>query len=116
MFTAYILVTLLAALLTLYAASNDFRRVSWVMENMDKMDIPRSWLLPLGGLKTAGAVGLIVSFAMPTIGIAAAIGLILFFLGAIGFSLRARWYSHIPIPSVWLVLAAASLVLRLHTR
>jgi hypothetical protein len=41
-------------------------------------------MLPFGTLLAAGALGLLVGFAVPVIGTAAAIGLVLYFLGAVG--------------------------------
>jgi hypothetical protein len=111
-FIVYVVGTLLAAAANLYAAGNDFRRVAWIVANMERLGISRSRLWMLGALKTAGAIGLLVGFALPSVGIAAAAGLIVFFLGAIVFTLRARWYSHLPFPVLWLVLAIAALALR----
>jgi hypothetical protein len=113
MLIAYFVVTLLAAAANLYAASNDFRRVGWVLDNLDRLRIPRSRLFTLGALKTAGAAGLLVGMAMPGVGVAAAIGLVLFFVGAIAFAVRVHWYSHLPFPATWLLLATGALVLRL---
>lgn len=110
----YLVVTLLAAAANFYAASNDFRRVGWVLANMDRLGIPRNRLLALGVLKSAGAAGLLLGFAFPVLGIAAAAGLVLFFLAALAFTLRVRWYAHLPIPALWLLLAAGSLFLRLN--
>ena len=39
-----------------------------------------------------------------------------FFVGAIAFTLRVHWYSHLPFPLIWLVLAIAALVLRVICR
>jgi hypothetical protein len=63
--------------------------------------------------KTVGAFGLLAGFALPSVGIAAGIGLILFFAGTIIFTLRARWYSHLLYPTMWFLLAVGSLVLRM---
>lgn len=112
MFTAYAVVTILAAAAAFYAATNDFRRLEWVLANMNRLNIPGSYLSTLGVLKIAGALGLLVGFALPSIGIAAGIGLVLFFIDAIVFTLRARWYSHLPYPIIWLLLVVGSLVLR----
>jgi hypothetical protein len=49
---------------------------------------------------------------VPPIGTAAAIGVILFFVGAFITHLRARWYSFV-YPAVYLLLAVAALVLGL---
>jgi hypothetical protein len=104
---------IMAVAANFYAASNDFSRVGWVLTNMDKLGIPRTWLFMLGALKTAGAVGLLFGLAIPGLGIAAAGGLVLFFLGAIAFTLRARWCSHLPFPTAWLLLSVGTLLLRL---
>jgi hypothetical protein len=69
-------------------------------------------MTPLGLLKAAGALGLLVGVVVPPIGIAAAAGLVLFFVGAIITHLRARFYSLTLSISV-LTLAVAALVLRL---
>jgi len=112
MFAAYLTVTLLAVAVNGWAASNDFTRPAWVVDNMDRLGIPRSQLAPLGWLKAAGALGLLVGIAVPFIGVAAATGLALFFVGAIVTVVRARWYAHW-YPVAFLVLAVASLALRL---
>ena len=64
-------------------------------------------------LKLAGAVGLLVGIAVPALGVAAAIGLVLFFIGAIVTHVRAQDYSSIPFPGSLLLLAVASLVFRM---
>lgn len=115
MSVAYIVVTVLAAAANIYAATNDLRRLEWIFANMDRLGVPHSWLPALGILKASGALGLLVGFAVPLVGVGAAIGLVLFFVGAIIFTLRARWYIHLPYPALWLLLAAASLVLRVAT-
>ena len=58
------------------------------------------------------AVGLLVSIGVPPIGVAAAIGLFLFFIAAITTHLRTRDYSF-GLAGVFLLLAGAALVLRL---
>jgi hypothetical protein len=113
MFTAYIIVTILTVAANAYAAAVDFRRPQWVLDNIAKWGGRHSWLLPLGALKAAGALGLLIGISAPLIGVAAAIGLVLFFVGAIAVVIRARWYSHLPWPTTYLLLAVGSLALRL---
>jgi hypothetical protein len=113
MFTAYIVVTILAAAANLHAASNDFRRAEWILASMTRLGVPLSQLSWLGWLKVSGALGLLVGIGVPAIGVAAAAGLTLFFVGAVVTAMRARWYAHLPVPAVWLLLAVAALVLRL---
>jgi hypothetical protein len=113
MFTAYVIVTILGAGANIYAATNDFTRVEWVLANMTRLGVPHSWVFSLGLLKAAGAFGLLVGIGFPLIGVAASVGLILFFVGALVTAMRAHWYGHIPYPAAWLLLAVGSLVLRL---
>ena len=79
---------------------------------MAKAGVPESWMTTLGILKAAGAVGLLVGIGVPVIGMAAAIGLIVFFVGAIITHLRGRDYSLGPA-FVFLLLAVAALAFRL---
>lgn len=113
MFVGYVAVALLAAAMNLWAASLDFRRVEMTVANAAKVEVPSTWLLPLGALKFVGALGLIVGIVVPIIGVAAAIGLILFFVCAIFAHLRVGWFSTLPFPAAFLVLAIGALVLRL---
>jgi len=115
MFAAYIIVTLLAAAANIYAATNDFTRPDWLLANMNKLGVKKSLLPTLGILKASGAVGLLIGFRAPLIGIASAGGLTLFFVGAVITHLRARDYSlGNGVPVVFLAIAVAALVLHLH--
>lgn len=113
MFTAYVVITVLAAVATTLAATVDFIRPQWLLVTMTKVGVPHSWLFPLGALKAAGAVGLLVGLGVPPIGVAAAIGLILFFVGAITTHLRAHDEYSLPYPAAFLLLALGSLALQL---
>ena len=111
MFTAYIVVTVLAALANAFSATLDLIRYKQILVNMAKVGVSESWLTTLGILKAAGALGLLVGIRVPLIGIAAAIGLVLFFIAAIITHLRGRDYSF-ALAIVFLLLALAALVLR----
>ncbi|HZA03183.1 MAG TPA: DoxX family protein [Propionibacteriaceae bacterium] len=113
MFSSYVVVAVLAAALNGWAAMADFRRAEMARNNAARVGVPASWLLPLGALKAAGAVGLLVGIAVPVIGVAAAIGLVLFFVCAVFAHLRVRWYSTLAFPATFLVLAVVAVVLRL---
>jgi DoxX-like family len=114
-FTAYVVVTLMAIAANTFAATADFMRLKFVLITAAKAGVPESWLPMLGILKTAGALGLLVGLiGVPLIGTAAAIGLILFFVGAIITHLRARDYSQqFGLAIGFLLLAVATLVLSL---
>lgn len=72
--------TVLAAAANVYAALVDFRGPQWVVDNIIEWGGSDSWLFPLGVLKAVGALGLMTGTAVRLIGIAAAVGLVLFFL------------------------------------
>ncbi|MCC2032616.1 DoxX family protein [Microbacterium allomyrinae] len=67
-------------------------------------------LVALGALQLAAAVGLVVGIWLPPIGIAAAIGLILYFAGAIVAHIRARDTGFLAA-AILLVCAGATLAL-----
>jgi DoxX-like family len=68
----------------------------------------------LGILKAAAAAGLLLGlFGATLIGTAAAIGLALYFVGAVAALLRARAYNQLGLPVPYLLLAIAALVLGL---
>jgi uncharacterized membrane protein YphA (DoxX/SURF4 family) len=68
------------------------RSAAWICST-DRTGVPVSWLtFPIGTLKTTGAVGLAAGLAFRPLGVAAAIGLILFFVCAIYTHIRANDY------------------------
>lgn len=115
MFTIYISFTILTAAANLFSAVCDFVRYKQVSIAMAKAGVSESWMTTLGVLKAAGAIGLLVGISMPWIGVAAAIGLTLFFIAAIVVHLRARDYSF-GLAIAFLLLAVGALVFRLALR
>ena len=111
MFTAYVVVTLLAAAMAGFSAASVFFRAKWVVQPLADYGIPRSWWPWLGTAKTAGAAGLLVGLFVPVIGVMAGIALVLYFAGAIITVVRARWYSHIPFPLLYVAPVVGSLAL-----
>ena len=112
MFTVYLIVTILTAAANIFSAACDFIRYDKVRIAMARAGVPESWMTTLGVLKTAGALGLLVGIGVPVIGIAAAVGLIVFFVGAIITHLRGRDNSLGPA-TLFLLLAVAALAARL---
>jgi len=113
MFTTYVVVTLMAIAANTFAATADFMRLKFVLITAAKVGVPESWLPMLGILKAAGALGLLVGLiGVPLIGTAAAVGLVLFFVGAIITHLRVGDCSISPA-TAFLLLAVAALVLGL---
>ncbi|WBB69071.1 DoxX family protein [Micromonospora sp. WMMD812] len=104
-------VTVGAVVANMYAATADFTRANFVLANSTKVGVPTSWLPLLGTLKAAGAVGLLLGvLGVRYIGVAAAVGLVLFFLGAIGFHVRAHEHHFVNTTVGYFLLAVAALV------
>jgi DoxX-like family len=128
MLTAYVVVGALLAAYLIFSVTADFARIRPVMTAMAKADVPPSWLPTLATIKAVGALGLLVGIGVPligptagvqtagaVIGAAAAVGVILFFAGAILVHLRARDISFgaFAPATVFLLLAVATLTLGL---
>jgi DoxX-like family len=83
----------------------------FVVDNLDDYGVPRGWWPWLGTAKALGAIGLLVGLALPAVGVAASVGLVAYFVGAIVTIVRARAFSHIPFPLLYLAPALAAGVL-----
>lgn len=111
MSTAYIIVTIVGAAMVGFSAGSVFLGVKWVVEPLASYGVPRSWWPWLGTAKAAGAVGMLAGLVVPVLGVVAAIGLVLYFAGAVLTIVRARWYAHIPAPLVYVAPVITSLTL-----
>lgn len=112
MYTAYFALTVTTAVANLLSACLDFVGHERVVAAMRRGRVPLSWMVPLGVLKAAGAVGLLVGLVLPVVGTVSAGALVLFFVGAVVVHLRAR-YHEFGILGVFLTLAVATLVVDL---
>jgi DoxX-like protein len=118
MSTASVIVTVVLAAALGLSASVYLAHLKRVVATMDGLGVPRSWLTPLGALKAAGALGLLVGLAVPPVGVAAATGVVLYFIGALTAHARARAFAAddgFPLAVGFLALAVAALALRLAT-
>jgi len=112
MSAAFLTVTALAVVANLAAAYVDFVRAQWVVDNMIRYGVPMSWLYPLGFVKTAGALGLLAGLAVPALGIAAAAGLVLYYVGAVATVVRVRAWADFAYPTAFLLLSVVLLAMR----
>jgi hypothetical protein len=90
MHVTYLVTTILAALASGYAAALNFVGAESVKLVADRVQVSRAWMVPLGTLLASGAVGLLTGFAVPALGTAAAIGLVVYFICAVSAHLRVR--------------------------
>ncbi|MCJ1677427.1 DoxX family protein [Streptomyces sp. APSN-46.1] len=112
MFIAYAVVGGLLALALAASATVTLQRNDQIVANMRKVEVPDSWLPRLAALKAAGAVGLVAGLWVTPLGIAAAVGVTLYFVGAVISHLRVKDYELAPAAALTLV-AAAALALRI---
>ena len=116
MVTAYVIVTGVAVALTALSGVAALVHFTPIVPAMARVGVPESWLtFPIGTLKVAGALGLLLGLAgVPLIGTAAAIGLVLYFVCAIYTHVRAGDYStQFGLAMGFLSLAVAALALDL---
>lgn len=106
MFVLYVTLTVVTAIAAAAGTWLNYTHHPIPVTAAKQVQVPESWLVPLGTLQGAGALGLITGFVFPPIGLAAATGLVLFFVGAVIAHLRAgdRHFSAV-LPALSLVTA-----------
>jgi hypothetical protein len=111
MFVAAAIVASLLAAALLASGGAKLVKDPKVMKTMSTVGVPegRVWLLAVAEI--AGAVGLVVGLWWWPLGVAAAIGVVLYFLGAVGSHLRVKDMDFAPALAL-LSVAVAALVLR----
>ena len=116
MTTALFIATLVCILASAFVAVADYVKAGFVLKNSAEVHVPESALPYLATLKMAGAIGLVVGLTLVRwLGVAAAIGLILFFVGALVAHIRARVFYNIAFPGAYLLLAVASAAYMIRT-
>jgi hypothetical protein len=114
MITAYVVVTVATIIANAGVAIADLGGAEFVLKNSAEVGVAESGIPLLATLKAAGALGLLLGLlGMPLIGVTAAGGLVLFFIGAVIVHLRNGVLHNIAFPTTFLALAVASLVLGL---
>ena len=113
MSAAYVVVTLIAVAASTGVAVANFLRLGFVRRQAARLGISESWMPVLGALHAAAALGLLLGLAgVPLIGTAAAVGLVLYFVGALVTHRRARDPAIGPA-AAFLLLAVATMTLGL---
>ena len=109
---AYDVVGVLLALLLLASAAGKLTRPKKLVDGLTGLGVPLGMFPFLAACEIAGAIGLVIGLWYAPLGIAAAIGVVLYFIGAVGAHLRKSDFKGMPIPGALLVAAAAALILR----
>lgn len=101
--------TVLCIVANTLIAIADYVPAGFVLKNSAEVHVTAAALPYLATLKLAGAVGLTLGLvALPRLGVAAGIGLVLFFFGAVGAHVRARVFHNIAFPGAFLLFALAA--------
>ncbi len=109
MSTFLLVVTIAAIVANTAIATADLRRAPFVVANSREVNVPESWLPVLATLKLAASAGLLLGIlGVPRIGVAAAIGLVLFYTGAIIVHMKAGVFHNIAFPGAFFLLAVGS--------
>ncbi|MDQ1425004.1 MAG: hypothetical protein QOD72_2502 [Acidimicrobiaceae bacterium] len=113
MFIAYAVIAVALSIALVASGAAKLTKQSRVVESIvGRVGVPVSWFPALASAEIAGAVGLTIGLWVPALGIAAAIGVVLYFIGAVAAHLRAK-DRDFAVPVVAGLLAAAAIVLRL---
>ena len=116
MFIALVITTVLLALIGLNSAVMKLRENEQVVAIIGgTVGVPARYFPVLAALEIAGAVGIIAGLWVEPLGVAAAIGLVAYFVGAVAGHLRVRDMKNVAMPLPPLVLSIAVLTLRLLT-
>ncbi|MDT0547062.1 DoxX family protein [Streptomyces lonegramiae] len=106
----YAAVTVAAIVANAGIAVADLAKAEFVLASSAEVGVPRTWIPWLAVLKAAGAAGLLLGLlGVRLIGVAAAVGLVLFFVGAVGAHVRKRVFHNIAFSVGYLGLAVAAL-------
>jgi hypothetical protein len=112
MSVAYDIVGVLLAVALLGSAAAKLTRNKQLVDGFTAIGVPLGMLPFLAACEIAGAIGLVVGIWYTPLGIAAAVGVVLYFIGAVGAHLRKSDFKGAPNAAVMLVVAVAVLILR----
>lgn len=104
-------ISVLLAALLVFAAVRKLSHRPEVVASYTRVGVPEDRLDQLAWILLAGAAGLVAGLFWPPVGVAAGIGLVVYFLLAIVAHVRADDARNLPTPVALELLAVASLVL-----
>jgi len=110
MLVGYVIAAVLVAVMLVFSGRGVIVKDERVMASLNTVQVSDSWRLPLAGVKFAGALGLVVGIAYRPLGIAAAVGVLLFFVGAVGAHLRVKDGKGAAFPVILVALSAVPLL------
>ena len=116
MHTAYLVITPLFATMVAFSGLGKIRGDPRIVKVIhETVGVPLRYLPLLAACEFAGALGLVIGIWWPPLGVAAGIGLVLYFVGAVVSHLRVGDFKGIGPATLMLVVAAGALALRVLT-
>ncbi|MDJ0393218.1 DoxX family protein [Rhodococcus sp. G-MC3] len=115
MFIATLIVSIFLAVALTFSAVGKLTKNPAVIPIMEAVGVPADKIPVLAYLEIAGAIGLLVGLFWWPIGVAAAIGVILYFVGAVIAHVRVKDIKGTGPAAFLTLVAVAALVLRLNT-
>jgi hypothetical protein len=113
---AYIVVAVVAAFMLIMSVRQKLVRDPRAVEIIGEVvGVPLRYFPVLASLEMAGAVGLLIGIAVPALGVAAGIGLVGYFVGAVASHVRVHDLEtdHLYPAVLMLVVSGVALALRL---
>jgi len=114
-FLACAVIVSLLSLALLGSAAGKLTKHPKVIESLGACEVPSNWHPRLAVAEIAGAVGMVLGLWVPALGVAAAVGVVLYFVGACIAHVRVS-DNEVAAPIIFIVLAVVVIVLRIGTR
>jgi DoxX-like family len=109
---AYTVIVIVLALLALAAAAAQLARVKAILDSLIHVGLSERIIPLLAACLIAGGLGLLIGLWYPLLGLAAAVGLVLFFVAATIAHLRKSDFKGLPAPLTMLILAVSAVSLQ----
>lgn len=106
-----VVVGLILSLMCLGSAVADFKKNPQIVASLTHLGFNTDRMSVLGGLKLLGVIAVIIGFWVSAIGVVGGIGLVLYFIGAIAFHVRAKDNVKNTFPALLLFILALLYVL-----
>jgi DoxX-like family len=114
MFLAYIILAIVRVAQIIFSSVSKFRHTPRVVKTIvEGAHVPIQWLPWLAICELAGAAGILIGIVWAPLGIAAASGLVLYFVGALFAHAHAGDFRGMGTPVVPLLFSVAVLVVRI---
>ena len=108
---AYDIVAIVLSLALVGSGAGKLARNEGIVKSITSLGVPLRMFPFLAACEIAGAIGLIVGIWWRPLGIAAAIGVVLYFIGAVSAHLRKRDFKGMPGAGLLLIISAVTLAL-----